>query len=58
MRLLFLALFLLFALGQRLVSPEEVARSQVIQKALPAVVRVQGSPTTPGGNRWWARGFS
>ncbi|WP_243090158.1 S1C family serine protease [Thermus neutrinimicus] len=58
MRLVLLALLLsLLALGQRLVSPEEVARSQVIQKALPAVVRVQGSPTVPGENQVVGTGF-
>ncbi|GAB5601538.1 S1C family serine protease [Thermus sp. FJN-A] len=57
MRLLFLALFLLLALGQRLASPEEVARSQVIKRALPAVVRVQGSPTLPGEDQVVGTGF-
>lgn len=47
--LLLLALLLTLVLGQRLVAPEEVARAQVIQKALPAVVRVQGSALSPGG---------
>lgn len=50
-----LALLLLaLALGQRLVSPEEVARSQVIKKALPAVVRIQVPPLAPGKGTWWA----
>ncbi|WP_038057660.1 S1C family serine protease [Thermus amyloliquefaciens] len=58
MRLALAALLLfLLALGQRLVSPEEVARSQVIQKALPAVVRVQGSPSVPGENQVVGTGF-
>ncbi|RTI30943.1 S1C family serine protease, partial [Thermus scotoductus] len=58
MRLVLAALLLsLLALGQRLVSPEEVARSQVIQRALPAVVRVQGSPTAPGENQVVGTGF-
>lgn len=57
MRLALLVLFLLFALGQRLVAPEEVARSQVIKKALPAVVRVQGSPTAPGEEQVVGTGF-
>ncbi len=58
MRLVLAALLLsLLALGQRLVSPEEVARNQVIQKALPAVVRVQGSPTAPGENQVVGTGF-
>ena len=45
--LLLLALLLALVLGQRLVAPEEVARAQVIQKALPAGVRVQGSALSP-----------
>ncbi len=52
-RPLFLGLLLLLALalGQRLTSPEEVARSQVIKKALPAVVRIQGTaPASEGGS--------
>lgn len=39
----------LFALSQRLTSPEEVARVEVIKKALPAVVRLQGAPLTGEG---------
>ena len=39
----------LFALSQRLTSPEEVARVEVIKKALPAVVRIQGAPLTGEG---------
>ncbi|WP_298629884.1 S1C family serine protease [uncultured Thermus sp.] len=57
MRLALALLLLSLALGQRLVSPEEVARSQVIRKALPAVVRVQGSPTAPGENQVVGTGF-
>ncbi|MFN4071211.1 MAG: trypsin-like peptidase domain-containing protein, partial [Thermus caldifontis] len=58
MRLVLAVLLLsLLALGQRLVSPEELARSQVIRKALPAVVRVQGSPTAPGENQVVGTGF-
>lgn len=56
--LLLLALLLTLVLGQRLVAPEEVARAQVIQKALPAVVRVQGSALSPEGRTWWARASS
>lgn len=58
MRPLFLAFALLaLALGQRLVSPEEVARSQVIKKALPAVVRVQGTSPTAGEGGVMGTGF-
>ncbi len=35
--------------AQRLTSPEEVARVEVIKKALPAVVRIQGIPLTGEG---------
>lgn len=53
-----LALLLLaLALGQRLVSPEEVARSQVIKKALPAVVRIQGTPLSAGEGDVVGTGF-
>ncbi|WP_024118942.1 S1C family serine protease [Thermus thermophilus] len=55
--LLLLALLLTLVLGQRLVAPEEVARAQVIQKALPAVVRVQGSALSPGGEDVVGTGF-
>jgi len=55
--LLLLALLLALVLGQRLVAPEEVARAQVIQKALPAVVRVQGSALSPGGEEVVGTGF-
>ncbi|BAW01584.1 trypsin-like serine protease with C-terminal PDZ domain [Thermus thermophilus] len=55
--LLLLALLLALVLGQRLVAPEEVARAQVIQKALPAVVRVQGSALSPGGEDVVGTGF-
>ncbi len=45
-----LLLALALALGQRLTAPEEVARSQVIKRALPAVVRIQGkAPAADGG---------
>ncbi|WP_117237215.1 S1C family serine protease [Thermus sediminis] len=48
--LLGLLLALALVLGQRLTAPEEIARSQVIQRALPAVVRIQGTaPTSEGG---------
>ncbi|WP_337844010.1 S1C family serine protease [Thermus sp.] len=58
MRLLTLALsLLLLALAQRLVAPEEVARSGVIGKALPAVVRVQGTPLAPGEEGVVGTGF-
>lgn len=49
MRALVLLLFALVALAQRLTSPEEVARVEVIKKALPAVVRVQGSALSGEG---------
>ncbi|MGC8966784.1 MAG: S1C family serine protease [Thermus sp.] len=53
-----LALLLLaLGLGQRLVSPEEVARSQVIKKALPAVVRIQGTPLSAGEGNVVGTGF-
>jgi len=55
--LLLLALLLTLVVGQRLVAPEEVARAQVIQKALPAVVRVQGSALSPGGEDVVGTGF-
>ncbi|MGQ9510741.1 MAG: S1C family serine protease [Thermaceae bacterium] len=42
--LLLVALLLLYpSSAQRLASPEEVARAQVIQTALPAIVRIQGT---------------
>jgi serine protease Do len=45
-----LLLALALALAQRLTAPEEVARSQVIKRALPAVVRIQGTaPAADGG---------
>ena len=48
--LLGLLLVLALGLGQRLTAPEEVARSQVIKRTLPAVVRIQGTvPTSEGG---------
>ena len=46
-----LLLALALALGQRLTAPEEVARSQVIKRALPAVVRIQGTPPSPWATR-------
>ncbi|TBH20703.1 S1C family serine protease [Thermus thermamylovorans] len=52
-----LLLLPLLALGQRLVSPEEVARSQAIARALPAVVRVQGTSLAPGEGEVVGTGF-
>lgn len=43
--------------GQRLTAPEEVARNAVIRRALPAVVRVQGIPLTPGEGQALGTGF-
>ncbi|GGM95114.1 serine protease [Thermus composti] len=57
MRLFLLVLFLLLGLAQRLTVPEEVARSQVIRKALPAVVRIQGTTPTPSQDQVVGTGF-
>ncbi|SDF19850.1 serine protease, S1-C subfamily, contains C-terminal PDZ domain [Thermus arciformis] len=50
-------LLLALALAQRLVSPEEVARSQVIKRALPAVVRIHGTPLSAGEGDVVGTGF-